>query len=252
MKWNFYIIQSQSTWALGRRRNEGGNECARKVQDQIVHMSFRPELQISEFEELKQREKVSQHDSLHEIVTHYKKNQVSAWFRRNSWEISGVTCCWFDWKPSNAELNNLEQGHPFTWRSEQKMIEGISVYLANEDGTPYSKKAVATNHQIQKLPSSHEFPPIKRKYRAVSNALHWGAVCPTLWLLSSTFFPEIHEQYHLGWKCWWHGELQVEIQNFFVAFCSFVFVHYFFIYDFIYIVYWLREQWWKGDWGYYT
>ena len=67
-----------------------------------------------------------------------------------------ATFCWFDWKPSHAQLNKLKQ-HPFSWRSEQTSndsINGCICYLVDEDGLPYGKEAAVTNHQMQRLPSS--------------------------------------------------------------------------------------------------
>ena len=67
--------------------------------------------------------------------------------------ISGGTRSKF----ANAQLNNLEQHPPFTWRSEQKTIQGISgynCYSVDEDGVPYNKESVDTNHQMQRLPAS--------------------------------------------------------------------------------------------------
>ena len=67
----------------------------------------------------------------------------------------GATCCWFDQKPSNAQLNDLEQHPPFTWRSEQTNIDSINgciCYLVNEDELPHGKEAAVINHQMQGLP----------------------------------------------------------------------------------------------------
>ena len=86
----------------------------------------------------------------------YKNNQVNAWFRRMRGKRD-VTCCWFDQKPSNAQLNELDKHPPFTWRSEQSSIDGINgyiCYLVDEDGRLYCKDAAVTTHQIQRLPSS--------------------------------------------------------------------------------------------------
>ena len=77
--------------------------------------------------ELNQREKRWCHDFLHEIITHHKNNQVKAWFRRKMKGKRDVTSCWFDQKPFNAQLNNLEKHPPFTRRSEQTNIYGVFV-----------------------------------------------------------------------------------------------------------------------------
>ena len=70
--------------------------------------------------------------------------------------IEDATCCWFDWKPSDAQLNKMEQHPPFTWRSEQTSIEGIVgyiCYLVGEDGLPYVNEGAVANHQRQRLPA---------------------------------------------------------------------------------------------------
>ena len=71
--------------------------------------------------------------------------------------VGKVTCGWFDQKPSNVQLNNLEQHPPFTWRSEQTNIDDINGYICYfmiEDGLPYGKKAAVNYHQMQSLPYS--------------------------------------------------------------------------------------------------
>ena len=68
-----------------------------------------------------------------------------------------TTCCWLDQKPSDAQLNKLEQHPPFTCKSEQTSNEGIDsyiCYLVEADGLPYGKEAAVTNHQMQRLPAS--------------------------------------------------------------------------------------------------
>ena len=77
-----------ATWTYAMRMN--GQET---FEIRIVQMSFRPELHMYECEQLKYREKGCCHDSLHEIITHYKNNQVNAWLRRNTRETRGVACC---------------------------------------------------------------------------------------------------------------------------------------------------------------
>ena len=103
------------------------------------------------------REKGQHHDFLHEIITHYKNNQVNAWFMRKMSAKRDVTYCWFNQKSSNAQLNNLEQHSPFTCRSEQKNIDGINdciCCLVDEEGLPYGKVTAVTNHQMHRLPTS--------------------------------------------------------------------------------------------------
>ena len=58
-----------------------------------------------------------------------------------------------DLKPSDAELNKLEQHTPFTWRSEQASIENIDgyiCYLVDADFLPYGKEVAVSNHQRQR------------------------------------------------------------------------------------------------------
>ena len=98
-----------ATWIHDMRMN-----VHEKFKIRIVQMLFSPELHTCESEELKHREKEQHHDFLHEIITHYKNNQVNAWFKRNT---------------TNFQLNNLEQHPSFTWRSEQTNIDGINGYI---------------------------------------------------------------------------------------------------------------------------
>ena len=117
-------------------------------------MSFSPEQHTCDSEELKQKEHGWHHDFVHEIITYYKNNQVNTWFKRKTRAKRDATCCWFDWKPSDAQFNKLKQHPPFTWRSEQISIEGIDgyiCYLVDEDGLPYCKEAAVTNNQMQWL-----------------------------------------------------------------------------------------------------
>ena len=110
----------------------------------IVQMSCSPELCSCNSEELRQREKEQCNDILHEIITHYKNNQVNAWFTRKMRAKRDAAHCWFDQKLSDAQLNILEQDPPFTWRSEQTSIKGIDGYichLVDEDYLPYGKEA---------------------------------------------------------------------------------------------------------------
>ena len=128
-----------------------------KFKIRITQMSFSSELHICECEQPKQIANECGHDFLHEIITHYKNNQVNACLRGNTRKKRGETCCLFDQKPSIAKLNNLEQSPPFTQRSKQKPIEDISsyiCYLLDGDGIPYDKVVIVTNDQIQRLPSS--------------------------------------------------------------------------------------------------
>ena len=64
----------------------------------------------------------------------------------------------FVWlKTFQCPLNTLEQQTSFTWRSEQKNIDGINsyiCYLVDEDGLSYGKEAAVTNHQMLRFPSS--------------------------------------------------------------------------------------------------
>ena len=76
----------------------------------IVQMSLSPELHTCESEELKQEKR---DDVLHEIITPYENNIINARFRRKPRAKNGVTCCWFDQKPSNTQLNNLYEHPPF-------------------------------------------------------------------------------------------------------------------------------------------
>ena len=117
----------------------------------VDQMLFSPELHTYESEELKHREKGQCHDFLHEIITHYKSNQVNTWFMRKMRSKRNGTCCWFDQKPSNAQLNNLEKNPPLKWRSEQTIT---FVILVDKDGLPHDKEAAITNHQLQRLTSS--------------------------------------------------------------------------------------------------
>ena len=57
------------------------------------------------------------------FMNHYKNNQVNAWLSRKLRAKKDESCCWFDQKPSNAQLNKLEQHPLFTERSEQTSIE---------------------------------------------------------------------------------------------------------------------------------
>ena len=86
-----------------------------KIKIGTVQMSFSPELDTCESEELKQREEGCCHDFLHEIITHCKINQVNAWFRL---------------KTFHALLNNMLQHPPFTWRSGQKHKFFLPILLA--------------------------------------------------------------------------------------------------------------------------
>ena len=73
---------------------------------------------------------------------------LKAWLERNTKEKRDVTCCWFDQKPINRQFDSLKQLPPFTWRSEQIMIEFLSgyiCYLIDEDGIPNDKEAIITN-----------------------------------------------------------------------------------------------------------
>ena len=65
----------------------------------------------------------------------------------------------------------MKQCPPFTWRSEQKMIEGINgfvCYLVYEDLVPYDKHSIVTNYQVQRS------PPL------LMNSLH-SKRCKTTW-----------------------------------------------------------------------
>ena len=57
-------------------------------------------------------------------------------------------------KPSNAQLNNMEQHPPFIWRSKQTSIDGYICYLVDEDGPSHGKEAAVTNYDTERLPSS--------------------------------------------------------------------------------------------------
>ena len=80
----------------------------------IEQMSFSSKLHTCESEELKQREKGQHHVFPHKIITHYKSNQVNAWYRRKTGAKRDVTCCWFDQKRSNFQFSNLEHHLHFT------------------------------------------------------------------------------------------------------------------------------------------
>ena len=125
------------------------DECEGKDHDQSCAKDFSPELGTCDSEELKQREKEKHHDFLHEILNHYRNNQVNSWFKRKMRAKTDATCCWFDQKSSNIQLNIMEQHPHFTWRSEQTSIEGIDgyiCYLLDEDGLLYGNKPAGTNH----------------------------------------------------------------------------------------------------------
>ena len=191
------------------------NEHAKKVKISILQMLFGPELHACECEELKHRENVCCNDFLHEIVLIIKVPSEYMVQKKQKRE-KGVTLCWFDWKPSSAQLNNLEQCLSFTRISEERHIDDIDsyfCYLVDLDELPCGKEAVVINQQVQRF-----FLYLWILFNQVSNAQHGRALYPRqlqLWsyqcqgnvlrLFSSTFFSEIYEKYHF---CCFYIKLQ--------------------------------------------
>ena len=62
-----------ATWVHDIRMN-----VQEKIKINIVQILFSPELCTCSSDELKQRERGQHHDFFHEIITHYKNNQVNA------------------------------------------------------------------------------------------------------------------------------------------------------------------------------
>ena len=74
-------------------------------------------------------------------------------------------CCWFDGKPSDAQLNKLEQHPLFTWKSEQTSFEGGCRWSSSwQRGCCYQLSDAEVTCFTNELPS------IKRIHRAVSDA----------------------------------------------------------------------------------
>ena len=129
-----------------------------------------------------------------------KNNQVNAWFKRKMRAKRDVTCCWFDQNPSNSELNSLEQ-------HTASMVTFVIWWMRM--GYFMAKRLLLPIMNAEFSFFTNEFPSIKQRCRAVSNAQHGKDWCPrwfqswsyqcqgvvSKWFLS-TFFSEIRKQYH--------------------------------------------------------
>ena len=159
MKWRFshHAIPifkrplKHATWIYDIRMN-----VQEKFKTRIVQMSFCPELPPCDSEEPRQRIKRQHHDSFMKSLLIIKTIKSILGLGKKTKVKRDVTCCRFDQKPSNAQLNKIEQHPSFTWISEQRNIDSINGYICYlvKMGFLLTKRLLLTNHQMQTLPSS--------------------------------------------------------------------------------------------------